>query len=164
VANNNSWSRPPAPPPKLFTGRKELDFVKQINTELEERVIGEEILYFPLDIQRSNYHQVYGEAIRKVYLPPVHVYCLVEWLGVTTDQKNGIIDRQDNIVVHFHNRRLVKDQELWVQEGDALLYGNTYFEIQELNFPTQIFGYAEVEFKVEISAKCSCMRRGEFNG
>ena len=65
MANSNTWSRLNAPPPRLFTGEKENNLVKQINTELEERVLGQQILYYSLDVERSNYHLVYGEAIEK---------------------------------------------------------------------------------------------------
>ena len=38
------WSRPTNPPPPLFTGKKERDFVKQINDEIIEGVVGQTLL------------------------------------------------------------------------------------------------------------------------
>ena len=69
---DDKWTRPDAPPPPLFTGQKEADFVKQINDEVIERVVGQQILYFPISREHSNYHPLYGEAIEKTYLPPVN--------------------------------------------------------------------------------------------
>ena len=158
----NNWSKLTNPPPPLFLGKKERDLVKQINTELEERVIGQQILYYPLDIERSNYHPLYGEAIEKVYLPPVHVYALIDWEGSATVTDQFGVDRVQTITAHFHNRRLTEDQNLNVTEGDVISYGNNYFEIVELNEPTEIFG--QNEYKMEIAAKCRKVTQGFFNG
>jgi len=49
----NEWNRPDAPPPPLFTGKKEKDFVKQINDEVIERVIGQGIFYYPISIEHG---------------------------------------------------------------------------------------------------------------
>jgi len=68
---SNEWNQPSAPPPPLFLGKKERDLVKQVNDELIERVIGQTIVYYPVDIERTNYHDLYGEAIEKNFLPPV---------------------------------------------------------------------------------------------
>ena len=36
--NDNKWEQPEAPPPPLFTGKKEKDLVKQVTDEIIERV------------------------------------------------------------------------------------------------------------------------------
>ena len=74
----NKWSQPAQPPPPLFAGQKERNLVKQINDELIERVIGQQILYYPISLEHTNYHEIYGEAINKTFLPPVRVHVLVE--------------------------------------------------------------------------------------
>ena len=74
---DNEWSQPADPPPPLFFGEKERDLVKQINDELIEHVIGQQVLYYPIDLQATKFHSVYGEAIEKTFLPPVRVYVLV---------------------------------------------------------------------------------------
>ena len=67
--NEKKWKQPLQPPPPLFLGKKERDLVKQVNDELIERVIGQQVLYYPIDLDRSNYHPLYGEAINKSFLP-----------------------------------------------------------------------------------------------
>ena len=61
----NKWEQPEAPPPPLFTGQKEKDLVKQVNDELIERVIGQQIVYYPISLEHTNFHPLYGEAIQK---------------------------------------------------------------------------------------------------
>ena len=75
---SDEWSQPDAPPPPMFAGKKERDLVKQVNDELIERVIGQTIAYYAIDMKTSNFHSLYGEAIEKTFLPPIRVYALVE--------------------------------------------------------------------------------------
>jgi hypothetical protein len=64
---------------RYFLAKKNEILVKQVNDELIEKVIGQQILYYPIDMEATNFHDLYGEAIEKTFLPPVRVYALVEW-------------------------------------------------------------------------------------
>jgi len=159
---SNEWNQPSAPPPPLFLGKKERDLVKQVNDELIERVIGQTIAYYPIDIERTNYHDLYGEALKKTFLPPVRVHALVEFEGINTKYSSNIgLDKESNITVHFHKRRLTEDQDLYVREGDFVLYGSIYYEIVTLSEPKQLFG--QIDHLLEISAKCVRAREGLFD-
>tara|TARA_Y100000034_G_scaffold102795_1_gene127896 strand:- start:928 stop:1416 length:489 start_codon:yes stop_codon:yes gene_type:complete len=158
---NNKWKQPNAPPPPLFLNKKERDLVKQVNDELTERVIGQQILYYAIDVVQSDFHPLYGEAVEKTFLPPVRVFVLIDWEGLkTTTDKYGL-DVMTTVTVHFHKRRLTEDQDIFVREGDFILYGSLYYEIVTLNEPTQLFG--QNEHKLEISAKCVRARKGLFD-
>jgi len=159
---DNKWNRPDNPPPPLFFNKKERDLVKQVNDELIERVIGQTILYYPISNAHTDFHPLYGEAIDKNFLPPVRVYVLIEWDGtLTTTTKYGV-DRIYSLTCHFHKRRLTEDQDLYVREGDFILYGEEYYEIVTLNEPKQLFG--NTDYMLEISAKCARARQGLFDG
>lgn len=155
------WEQPTNSPPPLFTGKKEKDLVKQINDEIIERVIGQAILYYPISVEHTNFHPLYGEAINKTFLPPVHVNVLVTWEGYKTTTNNFGIDRRPTITVHFHKRRLVEDQDLFVHEGDFIFYDSSYFEIVTLLEPKLIFG--DANSTMEIAAKCIKAREGIFD-
>jgi len=159
----NEWKQPASPPPPLFLGKKERDLVKQVNDELIERVIGQTIAYYPIDIERTNFHDLYGEALTKTFLPPVRVNALVEFDGITTKYSSNIgLDKDSSITIHFHKRRLTEDQDLYVREGDFVLYGDILYEIVTLSEPRQLFG--QIDHKLEISAKCIKAREGLFDG
>ena len=158
----NKWTQPDAPPPPLFLGKKERDFVKQVNDELIERVIGQGIFYYPISMEHTNFHPMYGEAVEKTYLPPIRVYALVMWEGYVTETTNLGIDRRPSIVVQFHKRRLTEDQDLFVREGDFVKYGETFYEIVELNEPKQMFG--QIDHRMTVEAKCIKARKGTFDG
>ena len=158
---DNEWTQPAAPPPPMFLGKKERDLVKQVNDELIEKVIGQQVLYYPISIEHTNFHSLYGEAVKKTFLPPIRIYALVVWEGYQTTTTNVGVDRRPSIIVHFHKRRLVEDQDMFVREGDFVCYGTDYYEIVTLNEPKQLFGQAE--HKVEIEAKCIKARKGLFD-
>jgi len=160
--SENKWTQPNQPPPPLFVGEKERDLVKQVNDELIERVIGQAILYYPIDLEHTNFHSLYNEAIVKSFLPPVQVYALVEFQGQETKTDKYGIDKIVKITVHFHKRRLTEDQNLFVREGDFLVYGENYYEIVSLKEPKELFGQADR--RVEISAECIKSREGLFDG
>ena len=161
MAQDNEWSQPSAPPPPLFAGKKERDLVKQVNDELIERVIGQQVVYYPIDHDSSPYHDLYGEAIKKTFLPPVRVHVLVEWEGIKTSTPHFGLDKEASLVLHFHKRRLTEDQNLFVREGDFVVYGSIYYEIVTIDEPREIFGQAEK--RIEISAKCIRAREGLFD-
>ena len=155
------WTQPSSPPPPLFVGQAERNFVKQINDELIERVVGQQVLYLPIDMETTNYHKLYGEALKKTFLPPVRAYALVEYNGSNRVQEQYGFDNVYNITIHFHKRRLTEDQDLFVREGDFLLYGSFHYEIVTLNEPRQIFG--QVDHKMQITATCIRARKGLFD-
>jgi hypothetical protein len=160
--SDTAWNQPATPPPPLFTGEKERNLVKQVNDELIERVIGQQVAYFAIDIDRSNFHPIYGEAIQKTFLPPIRIYALVKWEGQTQAFTQNIgIDKATSIEIHFHKKRLTEDQDVFVREGDFVLYGDRYYEIVQTSEPKQLFG--QIENKFEIMAKCIRAREGMFN-
>ena len=156
------WKRPDNPPPPLFLGKKERDLVKQVNDELIEKVIGQQILYYPIDLDMTNFHDLYGEAVEKSYLPPERIYALVEFTDYSTSYlESAGIDKTWEINVHFHRRRLTEDQDLYVREGDFVLYGEFYYEIVKLSEPRKLFG--QVDHSFEITATCKRARKGLFH-
>ncbi len=159
-AENNIAKQPEAPPPPLFLGQKERNLVKQVNDELIERVIGQTIVYYPISREHTDYN-IYGEAIQKTFLSPIMVQALVKWEGSETKTEVFGIDRRTSITINFHKRRLTEDQNLFVREGDFVLYGDTFYEIITLAEPRVLFG--QVDNKFEIIAKCIKARESVFN-
>lgn len=159
--NNNKWNVEPAPPPPLYFGEKEKNLVKQVNDEYIERIQGQQILYFPIDYEITDFHPLYKESIVKNFLPPVRVYAMVTWEGQKVETSNYQLDKLSSIIVNFHKRRLTEDQDLYVREGDFVKYGDFFYEIAKLNEPRQLWG--QIYEKFEISATCIKSRKGNFN-
>ena len=159
--SDNEWSQPASPPPPLFTGKKEKDFVKQVNDEIIERVVGQTIVYYPISLKHTQFHEMYGEAIQKNFLDPIRIYAMVKYESETTKTTPLGIDRIEKITVSFHKRRLAEDQDLFVREGDFIQYGSNFYEILALKEPTWLYG--QVESKFEITAECTRAREGLFD-
>ena len=100
--------------------------------------------------------------MRKNFLPPIRVLALIQWEGLQSNYMDKFgIDKVSGITVHFHKRRLTEDQDLFVREGDFVLYGDTFFEIVTLSEPKQLYG--QIDHLLEISAKCVRAREDLFS-
>lgn len=157
----NIANQPDAAPPPLFLGQKERDLVKQINDEVIERVIGQTVTYYPISRDLSLYNPVYGESVKKTFLSPIKVQALVKWEGSATTTEVFGVDRRTSITINFHRRRLTEDQDLYVREGDFVLYGSVFYEIVTLSEAKLLFG--QIDNKFEITAKCIKARESIFN-
>jgi hypothetical protein len=162
MSDDSKWSQPDQPPPPLFLGEKERNLVKQVNDELIERVIGQQVVYYPIDDSITQYNDLYGEAVEKTFLPPVRVYALVDYQSTQTkaDTVAGM-DKSNTITIYFHKRRLIEDQDLYVREGDFILYGDYYYEIVSTEWSRQLFG--QIDHTFEIVATCYYSREGLFD-
>jgi|TARA_R100001129_G_scaffold32973_1_gene22210 hypothetical protein len=161
ASEKDKWKQPASPPPPLFLGEKERDLVKQVNDELIERVIGQVVAYYPVDLEHTNFHPLYNEAITKSFLPPVRVYALIDYGGEETRTDKYGVDKQTKITIHFHKRRLTEDQDLFVREGDFVAYGGGFYEIVSLKEPRELFG--QQDRRMEITAECIRSREGLFD-
>ena len=156
----NRWSQPDAPPPPMFFGKKERDLVKQVNDELAERVIGQTVAYYSVSMKDTRFHEIYGEAINKVTLPPVRVYAYVEVTNEQTNEKYGY-DYQTSLIVNFHNKRITEDQDLYVRAGDFVQYGDSFYEIVRIFNDTRYY-FGQIDHQFQASAECVTARRGMF--
>jgi len=159
---NNKWTRLDNPPPKLFTGQPERNFVKQVVDEIAERILGQTVLYYPIDIKNTDFDSLYGEAIVKSFHNPVKVDAFVLWSGIDTVFAGAQgLDRDSYIVVKFHKRRLDEDQDLFIRAGDFILWGGIYYEITDISLPRELWGDGNQKF--EIAASCKVAREGVFD-
>jgi hypothetical protein len=162
MSKDNKWTKSDQPPPPMFLGEKERNLVKQVNDEIIERIVGQQVLYFGIDIEHTNFHPLYGEAMEKTFLPPIRVFALVEYQGIESEYMANIgIDKATKISVKFHKKRITEDQDLYVREGDFVRYGSIFYEIVKLIEPKLLFGQPEQRF--EIQADCIKARDGVFN-
>lgn len=146
------WQRPTNHPPPLFTGTPEKDYQKQISDEVVEYIIGQNLLYFPIDMNNTNFHFLYKEAVVKVFLNPIQIYGMIEYTDENTIINKYGIDRRATIKVHFPKRRIVEDKNLYIREGDFIFYNNEFHEIAKLQEPKELYG--RIEEKIEIIAIC----------
>ena len=158
---NGTWDKPSSPPPPLFLGQKERNYTKQVNDEVIERMVGQQILYYSVNINKTDFHPVYGEAIEKSFYKPMHVHALINFEGTETATKNYGLDKNARISIGFHKRRLTEDKDLYVREGDFVSYGDRFYELVKVGEPKELFGQPDHRF--EITALAVVSRKGNFD-
>ena len=73
---------------------------------------------------------------------------MVDFEGLHTITTNYGLDKSFKIKVNFHRRRLTEDQDLFVREGDFVLYGESLYEITKLIEPRMLFGQIDYSFEI----------------
>ena len=58
---------------RLFITPREIDFIADVTKEITKDVIGDVIYYYKVREDVSNVHDVYEEAVDKVFDPPVEI-------------------------------------------------------------------------------------------
>jgi hypothetical protein len=156
----NEWQRPETEPPGIFVGKKERDLVYQLNSEIQERVIGQAIAYYSISAEHSSRHDLYNESINKVSYPPVRIYAMVDKQESEVRQTKYGIDQQRQINVYFHKRRLVEDQDVFVRAGDYVAWSDELYEIVKVTQPKHLWGKDNDFF--EVATVCRRARRSAF--
>ena len=78
---------------RLFITPREVDFISDLTKEINKDVIGQKIFYYRVREDLTNSHEVYEEAIDKVFDPPVEIAARVDWdaSAVSTNRFGSLI-------------------------------------------------------------------------
>ena len=143
MANNNEERRG-----LLFRSKHNIQYLKKMNKQLVERVVGEKITYFAISNQFTK-KNLYNEAKEKIFSPPVEVYALVRWKSqeVSTN-KFG-----QDIIYNIQFLPLIdtlNELNLDPREGDVVEYDSKRFEITTIEKPLQMLGKEEESFYLQL--------------
>lgn len=129
--------------PRLFATTRELDFISDITKEIIHDVVGQVIYYYPISELKTKTHDVYNEAVKKIYDNPIIIGCLVDssFEKDTTINKSGI-DKNYKIEVFIQYRDML-ERGITPSIGDFFSYSDIVFEISECRSMRNIFGLAE---------------------
>lgn len=145
---------------RLFITPREVDFISDLTKEINKDVIGQKIYYYKIRTDLTNIHEVYEEAVTKVFNPPVEVEARVNWDPSEVRTNKFGTETFKSIEVFIHHRDIL-DRNLEVKEGDYLSYGSVFFEITSSIFTNLIFG--QVEYKTGIKLVCKQARKGQID-
>ena len=127
---------------RLFITPREIDFIADITKEITKDVIGDVIYYYKVREDVSDVHEVYEEALDKVFDPPVEIDARIQWnpREIKTDRfgYEGVYTTE----VYVHYRDMI-DRGIKLEEGDYFSYGDNYFEITSIVYDKVIFGQVE---------------------
>jgi len=128
---------------RLFITPREINFISDITKEIMKDVIGQKIIYYPISEIRTKTHEVYNEALKKVFDSPIVIDALVDnnFQTDTKIDKFGI-DAQYKIEVYIQHRDLV-EKGINVNIGDFFSFADIFYEITERTFMRNIYGMPE---------------------
>jgi len=142
---------------RLFITPREIDFISDLTKEISKDVIGQKIFYYKIRSDLTNVHDVYEEAITKIFDPPVEVEARVSWNPSEVRTNKFGTETFKSIEVYIHYRDLL-DRNLEIKEGDYLSFGSIFFEITSALFTRLLFG--QIEYKTGIKLTCKQARKG----
>ena len=145
---------------RLFITPREIDFISDLTKEITKDVIGDVIYYYKVREDVSEVHDVYEEAVEKVFDPPVEVDARVQWnpKEIRTDRfgYEGVYTTE----AYIHYRDMI-DRAIKLEEGDYFSYGDNFFEITSITYDKVIFG--QVEHISGYIVKAKQARKGQIN-
>lgn len=128
---------------RLFITQREINFISDITKEIIKDVIGQKIIYYPISEIRTKTHEVYNEALKKVFDSPIIIDALVnsEFQTTTKIDKFGV-DAQYLIEVYIQHRDLV-EKGINVSIGDFFSFSDIFYEITDRTYMRNIYGMPE---------------------
>jgi len=144
---------------RLFITERELNLISDITKEVVKDVVGQKIFLFPISELKTQSHEVYNEAIKKVYENPIEVDALVGQPEATVKVNNFGVDRTFKVEVYLQWRDVV-DKGISVNVGDYFSYGDNFYEIAEYVYTRNIYG--QVDHKDGMKITGTKVREGQF--
>lgn len=116
----------------LFFGYEDKQLFQNIAEELLGGIVRQHILYWKIDIQATQFDDVYGETREKVFRQPVKVNALVEFEHKPSETARGA-ELIKNLNIGLLRKNL-EELHLEVREGDFVQFGNIFFEIMNVDY------------------------------
>jgi len=145
---------------RLFITRREIDLIHDLTKEFTKDVIGQYIILYPISIIKTNVHDVYDEALEKIFDHPIKIDCLVAQPERGSTIGKFATEYSSNVEVFIQARDLL-DKDFEPVEGDFFLYGDEVFEIMTSLRMNNIFGQAENDVSWKLTGKL--VRSGRFD-
>ena len=145
---------------RLFITPREINFINDIAKEVVKDVVGQKIYYFPISETKTKIHDVYEEAMEKIFENPIEIGCLVKYMP--QDVRANIFGSEDfyTIEVYVQERDML-DKGITLLEGDFFSYGSVFFEI--ITAPDSNTIYGQVEHKGFLTITGKQARLGQFS-
>lgn len=128
---------------RLFITQRELNFISDITKEVIKDVIGQKIYYYPVSETKTKTHEIYAEALQKIFDNPIAIDVIVnnEFQLDTKIDKFGI-DTNFKTEVYIQHRDMV-DKGISPAIGDYYSFSDVFYEITEYRYMRNIYGQAE---------------------
>ena len=144
---------------RLFITPREINFINDIAKEVVKDVIGQFIYLYTISETKTLVHDVYEEAVDKIFENPIKLDCLAEYQADEISTTRFGSEEFYTIDIYVQSRDLI-DKEIEILEGDFFQYGGIFFEIIKVPLSNVIYGQIEYNGYVTLTGKQS--RKGLF--
>jgi hypothetical protein len=135
---------------RLFVTQRELNFFSDIAKEVIKDIVGQKIIYYPVSEIKTLSHELYNEAVKKIFDSPIEIDALVSntFQHDTKINKFGI-DQQYKIEVFVQYRDMV-EKGINVEIGDFFSFSSIFYEITDSTIMRNIYGLPEHKESIKI--------------
>lgn len=137
---------------RLFITQREIDFINDIAKEVIKDVVGQRIFYYSVSREKSRIHDVYDEAIEKIFENPLEINALVDWQASEVHATEFGTEQLRTISVFIPARDMI-DREIVLQGGDFVSYGSQFFEVVKVVAMRSIYGQVEHSDGIELMCR-----------
>jgi len=128
---------------RLFITGREMNFISHITKEVIKDINEQKIIYYPISHLKTLTHELYNEALDKIFDNPISIDALV---SATYDEGNKIFefgtDANYKLEAYVQYRDLI-DKKIELNIGDIISYGEIFYEINNFNVIKTLFGQVE---------------------
>ena len=145
---------------RLFITQREQNLISDLTKEVIRDIAGQVVYYYAISETKTRTHELYNESPDKVYDTPIQLPALVG--SPVSEVKTGIFgpERLQRLEVFLHYRDMV-DIGVNVVTGDFVRYGDTLFEIVNIEKLDNIYGHAEQLDGIKLN--CVQARKGQID-
>jgi len=139
---------------RLFISPREINFINDLAKELVKDIAGQKIYYFPVSEVKSRVHDIYEEAIDKIFDDPIEIECFVKYEEPATKTDRFGSEKYFSVTAYIQSRDLL-DKGIEILEGDFFSYGSVFFEVVTSPGTNVIFGQIEHGQYITVTGKQS---------
>lgn len=127
---------------RLFIGQREQNLISDLTKELFKDIVGQKIYYYAISEIKTRNHELYNESSDKVWDAPIELSALVGSPERTVKTDIFGPEYLAKLEVFLHYRDLI-DVGVNVTVGDFVRWGDTVYEIADVENMRNIYGHAE---------------------
>jgi hypothetical protein len=122
----------------MFGSYKDISTFKIFTKELVEAIISQEVGYYKVKLGDTQAN-VYGESLKKYWIGPVLIPCLIDRGDFNVDSTDFGYDTTRDVKFRFFKDHLIEAQVV-SEVGDIIMYNEAYYEVHNVNENQFILG------------------------